>query len=163
MLERPIFTQESLAKLRSQWKVQWRSPEDGRLLFKQFHGERPTKAVEFGKQLKRRGISVVDIISMSRAFPPPLKKLIPDRRGLMWCPYCIKWREFEERGLGTSPLLIYMRCSGCGISVKDAYVRKYNPELVMRYEIEHEMRAQAKATQKKKGGKRDVRGAIRRR
>lgn len=161
MSERPTFTMAELAAIRKDWKVFWR--EEGKLYFKTFKGRRPTEAVEFGKSLKRRGILVVDVVSMSRAFPPPLHKLKPDRQGLLWCPYCIKWREFKEEGLPNSPLLIYMRCPTCSISIKDAYVRTYNPELVLRIELAAEIkqkRKEAARLKKKEGARLGVRGGL---
>lgn len=122
------------------WKTQW---QEGRKLFaKRFDGEKPTHAVEFGKDLKRRGIEVVDVISVRRAFPPPLKHLQSPKPGFLWCPYCLKWRGFEESEVVypdfTTPNVL--RCPACGISVKDAYVRMYNPDLVIQYEMKLEMK-----------------------
>lgn len=136
------------------WKVQWK--EEGKFLFKKFDDDKPTRAVAFGKELKSRGIVVVDVISRRRAFPPPLNKQESPRPGLLWCPYCVKWREFEEAAVVTGELTgpSLMRCLTCTISVKDAYVRMYNPDLVIQYEMRMEMRhRQKEATKlKKKGG-----------
>jgi hypothetical protein len=133
------------------WKAQW---EEGHQLFvKKFEGDKPTRAVDFGKKLKARGIIVVNIISARRAFPPPVKHSTPPQPGLLWCPYCLKWREFQEAEVLTknyrTPVLL--RCPVCTISVKDAYVRMYNPELVIQYEMRQEMRSrQREATKLKK-------------
>ena len=132
------------------WKTQWEENHVRR--FKRFEGDSPHDAVAFGKKLKSRGIIVVDIISQRRAFPPPIKAQTSPKPGLLWCPYCVKWREFSEievqgRDFKTPALL---RCTVCTISVKDCYVRTYNPELVMRYEIEAEIKAKRREAAKKK-------------
>lgn len=132
------------------WKTQWE--EDSRRRAKRFEGDSPSPAVSFGKGLKRRGIDVVDVISTRSAFPPPLKHLSAPKPGLLWCPYCVKWREFEEaevvfKDFRTPPL---MRCTTCTISIKDAYVRKYNPELVIKYELQMEDRQRKREAAKEK-------------
>ena len=122
------------------WKTQWE--EEGRRRYKEFAGDKPTPAVEFGKKLKLRGIAVVDVISVRRAFPPPLKHQTSPGPGYLWCPYCLKWRPFEESAVQYTDFYTpaVMRCPVCTISIKDAFVRMYNPELVIRYEMEMEMR-----------------------
>lgn len=146
------------------WKTQW---QEGRQLFsKQFPGERPKRAVEFGKELKLRGIAVVDVISVRKAFPPPAKHATSPAPGLLWCPYCLKWREFAESEVHYKDFYtpVLMRCTTCRISIKDAYVRMYNPELVIRFEMAEEMRAKRREqTKQAKKQKYSVRGSMKKR
>lgn len=134
--------------MQNAWNVQF--IEDDRVLVKIFEGDSPKEsgAVKFAKELKLRGLRV-DIISRRKGFAPPQLRAEPPGPGLLWCPYCIKWREFEEssvvRGDYETPSLL--RCSTCLISIKDYYVRVYNPIFVERHEIELEMK-KAKAPTK---------------
>ena len=150
------------------WKTQWL--ENGRLYYKVFKdNDSPKKAVDFGKELKARGIVVVDVISMRCAFPPPPKRAVAPSPGLLWCPYCVKWREFEESAVIDKDGLVgpqLLRCPTCRISVKHAYVRKYNPDLVIQYEMRQEMKARQKEVAKERRKiqkKYAVRGGIRKR
>lgn len=123
------------------WNVQF--VEDGITKIKVFEGDSPKNAVAFAKEQRLHGIVAdVNVISRRQAFPPPLKQVLPPRAGMIWCPYCIKWREFEEsivvRPDYETPAL--SRCSVCTISIKDYYVRRYNPELIARMEIEAELK-----------------------
>ncbi|HUV13117.1 MAG TPA: hypothetical protein VMY18_05705 [Acidobacteriota bacterium] len=120
------------------WKVLWKD-QDGAKKFRRFEGDKPTEAVEFGKELKRRGFPV-DVISARKGFPPPLKVSQPDRIGTLWCPYCVKWRDFHETAVKWEGFItpVILRCTTCTISVKDAYVRRYNPLIVAKYEITRE-------------------------
>lgn len=62
----------------------------------------------------------VDIISCSKAFKIQ-KNSVQTHRSQIWCPYCIKFRRFvDDNYLGVR------RCSICGISDSDFYVRRYN-------------------------------------
>lgn len=124
--------------------------EGERTLIKVFEGDSPkgSGAIAFAKQKRLQGIQA-DIISRRKGFGPPDNKKDPPSPGLLWCPYCIKWREFEDssvqRGDYETPSLL--RCSVCLISIKDYYVRRYNPIFVERHDIELEMK-RAKAPQK---------------
>lgn len=122
------------------WNVQFE--ENGVLKIKVFEGDKPKEsgAVDFAKQLKSRGLPV-EVISRRRAYAPPVGKE-PPRHGLLWCPYCIKWREFEMAAVvhPTYETPELLRCTVCTISVKDAYVRRYNPLFVDRHEIEQELK-----------------------
>lgn len=154
------------ASMINAWRTQW---QEGRQLFaKRFEGDKPTKAVEFGKALKLRGISVVDVISMRKAFPPPLKMREAPKPGLLWCPYCVKWREFLEAEVKYPDFItpVLLRCTTCRISVKDAYVRMYNQELVIQHEMRLEMKAKQRETakmKKKATEKYSPRGGLRKR
>lgn len=132
--------------LPNKWSVLWKD-ETG-YHKKSFESDPPTPAVAFAKELKRRGISIVDVVSRRRAFPPPLKAKPPDRPGFLWCPYCIKWREFRELAVRDNdgirgPELV--RCVVCSLSIRDSYVRKYNPQFYRRWETEQESRRAQKA------------------
>lgn len=123
------------------WNVQFL--DAGVLRVKVFEGDSPkaSGAVQFAKSLREHGTEV-DIISRRRAFSPPAKQLQPPHPSMMWCPYCIKWREFEEsivvRDEYETPALL--RCPTCLISIRDYHVRRYNPMLVARMEFEEEIR-----------------------
>lgn len=125
--------------MQNAWNVQFL--EDGILKVKVFEGDKPKEsgAVDFAKELKRRGLSV-EVISRRRAYAPPVGRE-PDRHGLLWCPYCIKYREFEVAAVvhPTYETPELLRCTVCTISVMDAYVRKFNPIFVERHTIQEEL------------------------
>lgn len=64
------------------------------------------------------GQATVEIISHTIAFKPKGTK---PHKSWLWCPYCAKWRIFSP-----DDILGVDRCSICGISTKDFYVREYN-------------------------------------
>jgi len=123
------------------WNVQF--IEEGVVKIRVFEGNSPKPAVDFAKEQRRRGLVVdVEVFSRRSAFPPPAKQLSPPRAGLLWCPYCVKWREFEESIIvrpdyETPP---HLRCPVCTISIRDYYVRRYNPDMVARMEVEAELK-----------------------
>lgn len=134
------------------WKVQFH--KEGKLVFKKFEGNSPkaSGAVDFAAALKNRGISV-DVISVRRAFPPPLKDRKkpwlgtqdPPQHGLLWCPYCLKWRDFHYAAIMRETLGPEMfRCPVCTISTSDYYVKKFNPEMFLRLEIAAQVKDQMK-------------------
>lgn len=116
------------------WKVIW-FERHKKFIRNGFEGDKPSTsgALDFAKGLQSRGLSDVHIISKRKAFAPPLNK----RRGphgLLWCPYCLRWREFvlkairfEKAGV-VSPT--NWRCPICNVTINDAYVRSYNQEMV---------------------------------
>lgn len=126
------------------WKVMWL--EDGRKRHKTFPGNSPktSGAVDYAKERKIRGLTVY-VISVGKAFPPPLvnpklphlgfKEAPP---GLLWCPYCIAFREFHEAALriklegGVIDGPEAWRCTVCTISIYDYFVRSYNEFMVSR-------------------------------
>lgn len=72
----------------------------------------------------------VTIVSRQVGYGPPWSKL-PDPklleinlRGMLWCPYCRKLREFH-----LDPLWELMRCPVCRIPDHDYHVTKNNPIL----------------------------------
>lgn len=136
--------------MQNAWNVQF--VKEGQIVIKVFEGDSPkaSGAVGFARDLATHGI-LYEIISRRRAFAPPASKATPPGHGLLWCPYCIKWREFDTLVVvrptyETPPLL---RCTVCLVSVADHWIRKYNPVFVERHAIEQEMRT-AKAPVKPK-------------
>lgn len=118
------------------WKIIWQD-NDHRYI-KRFEGESPADsgAVEYGKKLQKRGLTV-NIVSQRKAFAPPKNKILPPKFGMIWCPYCLKWRDFHEVSIMgkdgvRSP--VQWRCPVCTISIRDHYVRLYNLDMVLRYE-----------------------------
>jgi len=60
-------------------------------------------------------------VAETQAIAPP-EGYSPDlKRGLAWCPYCGRETPFAY-----DFRLNYARCSGCGISERDFYVRQFN-------------------------------------
>ena len=70
----------------------------------------------------------IGVVSRLKAFPMPDKVKL--KRNQMWCPYCVKPREFKKGQLvehdGISFLSDYRRCVVCGMSDNDFYVKTYN-------------------------------------
>jgi len=123
------------------WHVQWNDGEH--LVRKVFEGNSPkgSGAVDFANELRSHGF-LAEIISRRRGFPPPAKMKEPPRLGMLWCPYCIKWREFHLAAVKhetyTTPELL--RCPTCTISIMDYHVRTNNPIFTERYFTSQEMR-----------------------
>jgi len=108
------------------WKVIWKTDE-GKKTFRTFKGSKPSEAVQYAKSLKHKGLHPV-VISSNHAYAPTQKQEINRRQGMIWCPYCIKWRSFQLYSIRratyvTAPV---MRCPVCTISTNDFYVKKYN-------------------------------------
>lgn len=127
------------------WKVIWF--KDGKKLVRKFEGDSPkdSGAVDFGKRLQRTGSKSVRIVSQRKAFAPPKDKRQAPVLGMLWCPYCLKWVEFQETSIegsdGTrSPIL--WRCPVCTISIHNYYVRKYNLDMVLRFEGRAELKSE---------------------
>jgi hypothetical protein len=124
------------------WKVLW--TEEGAHRKKTFESNSPSPAVSFGKDLKRRGLSV-EIISGRKAFPP-IKGQEPAKPGYLWCPYCVKWRDFSEAAIKDSSGLlgpVLLRCMVCTVSIRDAYIRKYNLLTYAKWEMSQERKRDA--------------------
>lgn len=117
------------------WKVIWQ--EHGKKLLKRFPGDpTPKTAVAFAKQLKARGLTVEGVVSQRKAYPPPAHMRERIGKGI-WCPYCVKWRDFREfpvklHGI-TLPSLL--RCPCCHISIDDGFVRQYNQVIFIEYSL----------------------------
>ena len=117
------------------WNVIWW--QASKKYIRHFKGDKPSEsgAITFGKRLQEQGITP-HIVSGSKAFPPPLKKRIPPEQGMLWCPYCLKWRNFVQKAIKRDELVgpNLWRCPICTISIKDAYVRMNNSMMVIRLE-----------------------------
>jgi hypothetical protein len=124
------------------WKVQWRL--EGKRLTKTFEGEKPSEsgALQFAKDLRNRGASDVILISKRRAFAPPAGQR-PPAVGYLWCPYCVKWREFDTFSIQLDGIIgpARYRCTMCTISVEDYWVKKYNSGRIRHKELEEEVKA----------------------
>lgn len=137
------------------WRVYW--TEEGKKKRKHFEGhawaaehgkEGPmplyedslAAAVVFAKELKARGLKP-ELVSCRRAFIQKRDQLKPPSSGMMWCPYCVKWRRFNitrarfsVRDGPDDPPRWYLspaalRCPVCAISDANYWVRKYNGKL----------------------------------
>jgi len=114
------------------WRVV--ATKNGKRVFKRgFIGDKPREsgAIDFGKKLQALGYSNVSLIS-GRPFVKPLSVKVP--KGMLWCPYCLKIREFVLRALrhpdGTRTPALW-RCPVCHISIRDAFVRGNNDFLTI--------------------------------
>lgn len=117
------------------WNVIWW--QAGKKYRRRFEGDKPSEsgATAFAKSLQAQDITP-HLSSASKAYPPPLKLRIPPDASMLWCPYCLKWRFFVDKAIRhggwVGPSL--WRCPICTISIKDAYVRRYNVTMVIRLE-----------------------------
>jgi hypothetical protein len=117
------------------WKVLWDDAAAERRRFKKFEGDSPKEAVAFGRKLRDRGLTVLGIISMRVAYAPPKDKPKPDQYGIMWCPYCVKWRLWEFLGVHVGEVVLdpELRCPVCTISINHYWVRYFNPVVASRF------------------------------
>lgn len=126
------------------WKVLWK--EKGHSFSKTFEGDKPseTGAPAFVKELKERGISEVNLVSKRKAYAPPVGKTPP--LGFLWCPYCVKYREFEVYAVRINDLIgpERYRCSVCTLGADNFWVRKYNQGRLRQQELELEVRSAVK-------------------
>ena len=126
-------------RAKNAWRVYW--TEEGRRKYRHFEGsesnaerkglrwyEKPLEsAVAFAKELKKQG-HAPEIVSCRQAFIPTLKDKKPGP-GFMWCPYCMKWRQFRlfkvlrKDGI---PSQGANRCPVCTITEDNYYVQRYN-------------------------------------
>jgi len=144
--------------MQNAWNVQWRDGE--KLVQKVFEGESPkaSGAVPFANELRGRGI-LADIISRRHGYPPSLKHRNPPQLGMLWCPYCIKWKDFQETAVRHSDYVtpVLLRCPTCTISIMDYYVRLYNPIFAERYFTAKDMRKHATTETQQTNGRRRIR------
>jgi hypothetical protein len=130
--------------MQNAWKVLWR--EKGHNFSKTFEGDKPseTDAPAFVKQLKDRGIIEINLISKRKAYAPPIGK--PPPLGFLWCPYCVKYREFEVYAVKVDGIVgpERYRCSVCTIGADHFWVRKYNHGRLRQQELELEIRSAVK-------------------
>ena len=94
-------------------------PSTHKRVWKKFSDERLAR--KFFKEAKARFPQApLFLISLTTAIPPTEDFYSKKRNGL-WCPYC-----GEERKFITDSHLYLKRCSICGISEHDFYVRSFN-------------------------------------
>lgn len=48
----------------------------------------------------------------------------PRKKGQIWCCYCGEWRHFKRKQM--NGYLTYERCTDCGISIEDFWVKSVN-------------------------------------
>jgi hypothetical protein len=108
------------------WKVIWTKPEGGKT-FRKFQGAKPSEAVQFAKSLKQQGLSP-NVICANKAWPITQKQELKRRPGMVWCPYCVKWRNFKLFAIRRKTYVTdaLMRCPVCTVSTNDFYVKKFN-------------------------------------
>lgn len=108
------------------WLVLWRT-EEGKKFRKLFDGPKPTEAVQYAKELKRQDLKP-SVISTGHAYPPGEKQELKRRPGMLWCPYCVKFRHFKLIAIKhpTYTSEAFMRCPVCLISTNEFWVKKYN-------------------------------------
>jgi hypothetical protein len=119
------------------WGVSIRTPNKSIMkVVTQHDGESLKQCLERAKEMIRsirikyadRHDMVVELISRRKTFPKP-KGLILKRNDL-WCPYCVKPRQFKGNQLvqldGISFISDYKRCVVCGISDNDYHVKTMN-------------------------------------
>jgi len=136
------------------WKVIWF--DEGKKLVRKFEGDSPrdSGAVDFGKRLQASGLNPVHIVSQRKAFAPPKDKNRPPEPGMLWCPYCLKWRHFHEISVMDSDGIrspILWRCPVCTISVRNFYVKRYNFEMVARFDARDEIQSEQMIRRKLRG------------
>jgi len=92
---------------------------NGKKIPKDFENESMGKA--FFKLAKSRfGKDNTFLISLTQPIPPSDEKHYPNKNKY-WCPYCGDERRFKnDSWIGVN------RCSICGITDRDFYIRKYN-------------------------------------
>lgn len=59
-----------------------------------------------------------------KIIPPEESNVKKKKRGQLYCPYCGEYKLFKAKN--NNGYITYKRCTGCGISVEDFYVKKYN-------------------------------------
>lgn len=75
----------------------------------------------YQKAKKRFGEENTYLISLTRSIPAPMDYKPKVFQKIFWCPYCGAERRFKHDSFVDAE-----RCSICGVSDRDFYVRKYN-------------------------------------
>ena len=113
--------------MRAKWMLSIRTYTQRKdVIFKPHEGETDLQCYQRAKAQRDKLIEkykgqaiTIELISRAMSFKKPVNFQTP--KGHMWCPYCIKARIFVEDGrLGID------RCSVCGISDQNYYVKKEN-------------------------------------
>lgn len=112
--------------MKRRWKVLWKTPE-GQSKFKVFEGKKPSDAVLYAKSLKKQGLKPA-VVSANYPYPPTPQQENNRRPGMIWCPYCLRWRNFKLFAIKRATYVTdaQMRCPICKISTNDYYVKKHN-------------------------------------
>lgn len=94
----------------------------GERVEKLFHN--PKKGQSLVAQLSERGVKAHVVCRRYPHFPPKGEAPEP---GMLWCPYCRRWRWFKvpKKRPPFSTLEIKC-CAWCWISEDDAFVKNYN-------------------------------------
>lgn len=120
--------------MNNSWKVYWW--EDGKKKFKRFLQDKPTEAIAYAKELRRQG-KEIEVVSARRAFRTTEAKRLEREPGMLWCPYCVKWRRFKIFSVRREHYIseAFLRCPVCTVSTNDYYVKKFNLEVRSTEEI----------------------------
>lgn len=100
------------------WGVSIRSVKAQKMLIYEKFKKAKQVALAAKEKYASRPDVIIELISRSKAYPPPAKL---KRQGRLWCPYCCKLRAFYW-----DTQFDLNRCPICGISDHDYYVRTYN-------------------------------------
>lgn len=73
---------------------------------------------QYLKHQEKNPKAKINIVSCN---PIPLRQDQHRGDGEYYCPYCMKWRNFEKH-----PRLSLKRCEICGITENDFFVKRYN-------------------------------------
>jgi len=109
------------------WGVSVRTPRQSRLY--KFVGDTPKEsgAVAFAKKMKKKYAKVpgliVELISVTKAYPPPKRVLHELTQDTLWCPYCVRVRLFYW-----DRMFEVLRCPACTITTAEFNVRIHNPQ-----------------------------------
>lgn len=108
------------------WMVLWKTSE-GKRKKKLFDGPKPSDAIKHAKGLKRDGLTV-NVVSSGHAYPPTQKQELTRRPGMLWCPYCLKFRNFRLLRVKSSTHTsgADLRCPVCLISTNHYWVKRFN-------------------------------------
>jgi hypothetical protein len=117
---------------RARWSVMW---VKGKEIFEREFGGDLSEALRVYVMVQRAGRTGATLRCQNVGFPPPQKlegKMgTLNRRGVGWCPYCMKLRKFEMRkGFDFEGEWIEKKayyCPMCDISSDDNNVLRYNP------------------------------------
>lgn len=60
----------------------------------------------------------------TKPIPPEQSGAKRKSKKQLYCPYCAQYRKFKAKQM--NGYLTYKRCTGCGISDEDFYVKTYN-------------------------------------
>ena len=120
----------------ARWSVMWVSKGE---IYEREYEVDLSEAVRVYVLLIRAGKKGATLRCQNVGFPPPKKfrgrMEALNRRGIWWCPYCMKMRKFENRaGFEIEDVWVSYGdrvkvpcCPMCDISSRDGNVMRYNP------------------------------------